>query len=429
MTVHAMRRPMTSFDSQEIERDLSVEEARQLSMAVARAMPVLPVERVVLEAAMGRVLADPVSNHEPLPRYNAAMMDGYAIRRGDLVGPGPWELHIDGKLAAGTKKSERPVCASGGALEISTGAQVFGSLDAVVPHESVERNGDTVTIFQCPARNTNIHPRGQDAKVGTDLLEAGRVLRTRDIALLAGLGRAEVNVRQRLRVACLSVGSELIEVGTKLGREEMHDCNRPMLKAALNREWITYLDLGLLSDKPRAVKDALPLAAGAADVVIIAGGTSGGVQSTLSEIVTEIGGEIAAKNVAMKPGKPLMVASLNGTLCLCMPGNPVSVNVLLEILGWELLRARAGIEEAPIGPKTAIADFAMLGRPGRAEFPLVKVESYTDEGTPILGLSLGANSANLRRLAEADGFAHIAPDNEDIKKGDPVVWSRFEATC
>jgi len=228
-----------------------------------------------------------------------------------------------------------------------------------------------------------------------------------------------------LRVACLSVGSELIEVGTKLGREEMHDCNRPMLKAALNREWITYLDLGLIRDNPRSFKDALPLAAGAADVVIVSGGTSGGVQSTLGDAISELGGEIAARNVAMKPGKPLMVASLNGSLCLCLPGNPVSVTVLLEVLGWDLLRARSGITDAPSGPKTAIAGFSMLGRPGRAEYPLVNVEKISDDGTPVLRLSPGANAANLRRLAEADGFLHTAPDNADIKKGDPVVWSPF----
>ena len=425
MTVHAMRRPLMTFDPQEPEHFLSVDETRQLSLAVSEAMPTLPTQRIVLEAAVGRVLADPISNHEPLPRYDGATMDGFAIRRGDLVGPGPWKLHIDGKLAAGTKKSERPVCTPGGALEVATGAQVFGSLDAVIPHEQVERDGDIVTVFQCPARNTNIHARGQDAKVGTDLLPAGRVLSTRDIALLAGLGRAEVNVRQRLRVACLSVGSELIEVGTKLAREEMHDCNRPMLKAALNHEWITYLDLGLIADNPRVFKDALPLAAGAADVVIVAGGTSGGVQSTLSEAVTELGGEIAVHNVAMKPGKPLMVASLNGSLCICMPGNPVSVTILLEVLGWDLLRSRSGITDAIPGPKTAIAGFSMLGRPGRAEYPLVRVERLSDQGIPVLGLSLGANSANLRRLAESDGFLHIAPDNADIKKGDPLIWSPF----
>jgi len=428
MTVHTMRRPIMAFDADDNELLLSVEEAQQLSLAMSGAMPALPTERILLESAMGRVLADPISNHEPLPRYDGATMDGFAIRRGDLVGPAPWRLHVDGKLAAGTKKSERPVCTPGNALEVATGAQIFGSLDAVIPHEQVERDGDTITIFQCPARNTNVHARGQDAKVGTDLLPAGRVLSTRDIALLAGLGRAEVNVRQRLRVACLSIGSELIEVGTKLGREEMHDCNRPMLKAALNREWITYLDLGLIRDNPKTFKDALPLAAGAADVVIVVGGTSGGMQSMLSETISELGGEIAAHQIAMKPGKPLMTASLNGTLCLCMPGNPVSVTVLLEVLGWDLLRSRAGITDSNSMPRQAIAGFSMLGRPGRAEYPLVKIERLSDDGTPVLNLSVNANSANLRRLAEADGFVHIAPDNADIKKGDPITWSPFPET-
>lgn len=425
MTVHTMRRPLLAFDPYDDERLLSVADARHFGLAAARAMPQLPVERVVLEAACGRVLADPVSNHEPLPRYNGATMDGYAIRRGDLIGPGPWTLRLDGHLAAGTKKSERPACGPGGALTVATGAQIFGSLDAVIPHELAERDGDNVTIFQCPARNTNIHPRGQDAKVGTDLLPAGHVLNARDIALLAGLGRSEINVRQRLRVACLSTGAELVEIGTKLGRGQIHDCNRPMLKATLSRDWITYLDLGVIRDDARALKHALPLAAGAADVVIVTGGASGGIQTTMTEAMAELEGTVHAHNIAMKPGKPLMIASLSGALCLCLPGNPVSASIALEMLGWDILFARTSITDAASETEQAVAGFKMTGRPGRAEFPLVTIEGRTEDGKPILALSPGANSANLRRLSEADGFVHIDPDHTDIEKGSPLTWTRF----
>ncbi len=425
MTVHTMRRPLLAFDPHDDERLLSVGDAKQFGLAATRAMPHLPVERVVLEAACGRVLADPVSNHEPLPRYSGAEMDGFAIRRGDLIGPGPWTLRIDGHLAAGTAKNERPLCKPGGALTVATGAQIFGSLDAVIPHETAETDGETVTVFQCPPRNANVRSRGQDAKVGTDLLPAGRVLNARDIALLAGLGRAEVTVRKRLRVACLSTGSELIEIGTKLGRGQVHDCNRPMLKAALSPDWITYLDLGVVRDDAKALRNALPLAAGAADVIVVAGGASGGIQTTVSEVMGALGGDVVAHNVAMKPGKPLLIATLNGTLFLCLPGNPVSASITLDVIGWALLRARAGIAEAAPEPEQAIADFNMIGRPGRAEFPLVTICGAAPDGTPILALSPGANSGNLRRLAEADGFVHIDPDNADVEPGSPVRWTRL----
>ncbi len=425
MTVHMMRRPVFDIDLENEERLLSVPEARKLGMDAAGSLAGLPTERVILEVACGRVLAEPVSNHEPLPRYNGAVMDGFAIRRGDLVGPGPWTLRIDGHLTAGHKKSERPVCSPGGVLSVDTGAQIFGSLDAVVPHEVVQSDGDTVTIFQCPSRNANIRTRGQDAKVGTDLLPAGRILTARDIALLAGMGRAEINVRQRLRVACLSTGSELIEVGTKLGRGQMHDCNRPMLKAALNREWITYLDLGVIRDDAGALARALPIATGAADVIIVTGGTSGGVQTTMTETMKQLGGDMIAHSIAMKPGKPLMMATLNGALCLCLPGNPVSATIVMEMLGWEILRRRAAISDRMPVPERAVAQFKMVGRPGRAEFPLVTIKDVGPDGIPELVLSPGANSGNLRRLAEADGFVHIDPDHDDIERGSPLVWTRF----
>jgi molybdopterin molybdotransferase len=352
-------------------------------------------------------------------------MDGYAIRRGDLIGPGPWTLRVDGLLAAGTKASERPVCEPGGALEVATGAQIFGALDAVIPHETVQRDGETVTIFQCPPRNANIRARGQDAKSGTDLLPAGHVLGARDIALLAGLARAEVTVRQTVRVACLSTGSELVEVGTKLGRGQMHDSNRPMLKAALDKSWITYLDLGVIRDDPKTLEKALPLAASAADVIIVTGGASGGGQTAVSDAMEALGGEIIARNIAMKPGKPVMVARLKGALCICLPGNAVSAAIALEVLGWDLLRARAGITDLAPQPCKGVAGFKMAGKPGRAEFPLVAVTGSSPDGTPILSFTPGATPANLRRLSEADGFAHIDADHADIEKGSSITWTRF----
>ncbi len=425
MTVHTMRHTFSGPDTPNENRMFSVAEALELGVGTAEVMAKLPTESVVLEMAAGRILAEPVSNHEPLPRYSGAVMDGFAIRRGDLVGPGPWVLRVDGHLNAGHKKSERPVCGPGGALSVNTGAQIFGTLDAVVPHELAETDGRTVTIFQCPARNANIRSRGQDAKVGTGLLPAGRVLTARDIALLAGMGRAEITVRQRLRVACLSTGSELIEVGIKPGRGQIHDSNRPMMKASLNREWITYLDLGVIRDDIHAVKNALPVAAGVADVIIVTGGASGGIQTTMTAAMEQLGGDTIVRNVAMKPGRPLMITTLNGTLCLCLPGNPVSATIVMETLGWEILRRRASVSGCVARHEKGIAGFKMTGRPGRAEFPLANIIEAQADGTPVLALSPGANSGNLRRLSEADGFIHISADHEDIRHGTPLTFTRL----
>lgn len=424
MTAHALHVPFVDDDSAH-STTMPLKDAVRRGLLAAKAMPDLPTERVVIERACGRILANPLSNHDPLPRYDVAVMDGYAIRRGDLIGPGPWTLPVNGRIEAGTRKNERPECEPGGALEAMTGAQIFGALDAVVPHEHAKRDGEAVTIFRCPSRNSNIRPRGLDAKRGTSLLPAGHILSPRDIALLAGMGRPDIVVRDRLRIACLSIGSELIEVGTKLSRGQMHDCNRPMLAAMLKEDWTTYLDLGVIRDDPQVLATALPLATATADVVVVAGGASGGAETAMGEALKDLGATIVAERIAMKPGKPVMIATLKGALLLCLPGNPVSAAVLMKVLGWDLLHQRVGLPLVSQSTTEAVAGFRMQGKPGRAEFPLVTIKEINSNEVPVLSIVPDAHSGNLRRLSEADGFAHITADHPVIEPGSKLKWTRF----
>lgn len=394
---------------------LELDMTRDSGMQLARSMPCLPGEVVVLEAACGRVLAEPVCNRSPLPRYDVAMLDGYAVRRGDLIGEGPWTCVV------GPTTQPTP-CE---AVEVASGARIPASFDAVIPKADGMADDRRLIVTACPPRNAHVQPRGQDARTGTTLLEAGHVLTARDIALLAGLGRSEVAVNGRMYVAGLSIGSDLIETGTKLGRGQTHDGNRPMLASSIRVPWITYLDNGVAGSTPGAVASALSLAASMADVVIVTGGASSGPDAPLRMALEHNDGRVVSETLTSAPGISVTIATVKGSMVIGLPGHPVRAAIAMELLGWDIVRKRAGIARPRIAGCQGIAAFTMDRPEAGTAFPLVTVESHAEDGTPVLHLTSGGRNASLRTLARADGFARIVPGDKPVGNGMRVAWSRF----
>ena len=401
----------------------AIDDAVRRTKAVAVTMPELPTETIVLETSKGRILATPVSNHDPLPRYDGAAIDGYAIRRGDLTGPGPWTLRIDGKLEPGAHPAQRPQCDAGGTLEVVRGSPILDTLDAIVPHEAARVVGNRITVFDCPSRNANIRVRGQDARTGTDLLPAGRIITPHDIALMAGIGRAQVLTRQRLKVACLSTGSALVETGKRLGRGEMYDATRPMLAAMLSHPWITYLDLGVVREEGKAFANALTHASSIVDVVIVTGDSAAPIREGLRKLQahTVIDTDCPGADGA------LIAATVKGTMILCLPGNPMAATIAMDQFAWPILRTRAGLGDEAGAAQYGIAKFSAAEAGGPGAVPLVRVDGYAADGTPILALCPPSHADNLRAFAAADGFARIPSDTDSSELGTRVSWAPFRA--
>src|SRR5690606_34929928 len=217
---------------------LSVDAA--LARALALVEPVARVERLALEDAHGRVLAEPVRAGTPLPLFDNSAMDGYAVRLADLSGEGPWRLPLAGRVAAGDA-GDRPVPA-GAALRILTGAAIPPGCDAVVVQEKVRLHGDVVEIATRPRPGDSIRRAGEDLATGTELLPVGRRVGPRAAALLAAAGCATVAVRRRVRVAFFSTGSELRPPGAALAPGQIWNANRYHLAGALALPWTDALD-------------------------------------------------------------------------------------------------------------------------------------------------------------------------------------------
>ncbi len=392
---------------------LSLDAAIQCALDIAE--PVEAIEEVPLKGAIGRALAEAVDATMHLPPFDAAAMDGYAIQMKALRSNGPWTLPVAERLLAGDHPRR---IANDGAVRIMTGAPVPAGFDMVIMQERVTRDGQTITIADHPRQGLNIRLRGEDARPGDRLLDPGREIGARELAVLSAIGRTTVSVRRRLRVALICTGSELIQPGTPLGDGQIYNSNRYAMLADLSKPWIDLDDYCAIPDDAAELEATLAEASATADVVITTGGMSVGDADYLPGLFEQLGGRAAAIKVAMKPGKPLSFGRLGDAIYLGLPGNPVSVFTTFALIGSRTLRRRAGFSDSlPIRIQAQV-DFNLKRRPGRIEFRPASIIGSAAEATPILSIAEAGFSARVSALAAADGFAVFPPDLTDIAPGD-----------
>lgn len=389
-----------------------VDEAIARALALVR--PLDAPECLPLGAASGRVLAQAITAPAPLPLFDNAAMDGYALRLSDLAGQGPWHLPVTGRIGAGDAPCPLP---QGAALRILTGAPMPAGADAVIAQERVILAGEGITITAPPAPGQHIRRRGDDVVQGAPLLAAGRLIDPRAAAALGGSGVARVPVQRRLRVATLCSGSELVAPGATLAPGQIWDANQPMLAAALAKPWITRIPLPICADDPAALSEALTLAAAQADLIVTTGGVSVGDADHMARVVGGIGGRVAVMKLAMKPGKPMGIGQVGGALWLGLPGNPVAAFVAWQVVGQVLVGTMAGLAGA--GPVKSLAALSapVRHKPGRCEYRPAQVLGHDARGVLQVACLEGAGAHRVAQLAQADALVMIPSDAESLPRG------------
>lgn len=400
---------------------VSVDEALRRGLALVT--PVGGVERIPLDRAHGRVLAESENAETPLPLFDNSAMDGYAVRLADLVGKGPWHLPVAGRLAAGdTSAAPLP---PGTALHIFTGAAVPPGCNAVVMQEMTRLEGDGIWLSRRPERGSNIRRAGEDLAAGTQLLPAGRRIGPRAAALLACAGCGEVAVRRRVRVAFFSTGSELREPGARLEHGQIWNSNRYHLQGSLDLPWVDAVDMGCVPDKPEQLQETLERASHAADLVVSTGGVSVGGEDHMPAVLRAAGGSIHVRKVAMKPGKPLMIGRIGAAIYLGLPGNPVSAFVTWHVIGARIAEALAGISERTPRRIIVRAGFERPRHPGRCEFLPACLGSYDGCGTRTADIVTSEVSHRAGLLAKADGLLMIPSETDRVQLGDMLEFLPF----
>lgn len=392
---------------------LTVEDA--IATLLANSRPLTGTKEIALGDALGRTLAADIAAPIDVPPADNSAMDGYALRYQDWRGP-EGTLPLSQRIAAGTVPQPLE---PGTAARIFTGAMVPEGADTVVIQENCEEADGSVRIQKLPGAGANIRKQGQDIPRGKCVLAAGHRLRPQDLGLVASLGMDRVEVRERLTVAVLATGDELVEPGEQAKPGQIYNSNRYLMKAQCEAWNLNVLDLGVARDEPGDVRSLLKRGAKKADVVITSGGVSVGEEDHVKDAVASMGA-LDFWRIAIKPGKPFAFGQVNGTPFIGLPGNPVSVFVTLLVIARPFLFASQGITDACLCPLHHVALFSKAGT-RREEYLRVR---ETDRGLELYG---NQSSGALFSTSWGNGLVRQKP-GKDIVEGDTVdyfPWAQF----
>ena len=332
-------------------------QARLLAMAEP-----LGTETLATAEAAGRYLTATLHARRSQPAADLSAMDGYAVCENDLEGP--WQ--VVGESAAGHPFGG--ALQAGQAVRISTGALMPEGGDAVLIQENAVRNGDTLSLSgEDGPTKRHIRRKGFDFKAGDALLEAGQRVGPAQIALALSGGLASLPVDRLPRVAVIDCGDELSADPQSCQPHQLPASNGAMLLAMVRGEVAECVQIGPVPDEPAALQNALDQA-GDVDVIVTSGGASVGDHDLIRPALQSWGAKLGFWRVAMKPGKPLLVAQKGRQIVLGLPGNPVSAFVTAHIFLLPILRRLAGAEK-PLPPVTMLPLGVAMPQVGkRAEF-------------------------------------------------------------
>ncbi len=404
---------------------LTVEEALR---AVLEEALRLPAESVSLDAALRCVLAEDVAADIDLPPFDKSLVDGYAVRSGDLSGPDR-RLRVGETITAGQVPS-RPLGPREAAV-IMTGSPVPPGCDAVVMHERTRPDGDgdgaSVRVEEPEVRaGQNILARGREIRAGEVILAAGTVLGPAHLGVLASVGRTPVRV-VRPRIAVASTGDELVDPERTPGPGQIRNSNAIMLRALAVEEGARAESLPTAPDEPvelrRILQGGLEF-----DVLIVTGGVSAGQRDLVPAALAELGVRRIFHKVQLKPGKPLWFgvgptrAGRPGTMVFGLPGNPVSSLVVFLLFVRPALARMAG-RPGPI-PATVPARLTsgFRHRGDRPTYHPARLAAEPGDGSqaPAIETLVWHGSADLRTAAAADGFAVFPAGDRDYSPGETV---------
>jgi molybdopterin molybdotransferase len=310
---------------------LPVKKAEEIILALVQILDsVQDSEIVSLDHAQGRILAQPVTGKLDIPHWDNSAMDGYAVGYQDVKdcsADHPISLKVVTEIAAG----DRPTIdiQPGQTARIFTGAMLPTGTDTIVIQENTTREGDTVTILNAPEPDEFVRHQGAFYQAGMPLLKVGIKIGAPEIAVLATAQCTELSVYRRPRVAILSTGDELVTPKQTLQAGQIVDSNQYALASFVSSNGGIPIKLGIVPDQPEVLNKAIAQAIESADIVLSTGGVSVGDYDYVDRILAELGGTLHIRSVAVKPGKPLTVATFADHNCLYfgIPGNPVSALV------------------------------------------------------------------------------------------------------
>jgi putative molybdopterin biosynthesis protein len=392
---------------------MTFDEAKQTINQQLKPEP-LGTEELALLEAHNRVLAEDIVSVLDIPPFNRSTVDGYAVKAEDTFGAEenhPAKLAVCGVVHIG--EPPRISVAKGEVAEIVTGAPIPEGADAVVMVEDTDRKNNVLSVYGTVTRGENVMKKGTDIKKGETVLKKGQVLGSREIGVLAALGKATAKVHCMPTVAVLSTGAEVTEPGKKLPSGKIYDINAYSLSTAVLESGGNPVYLGVVPDESVELRKALERALACADMVITSGGVSVGPKDLMPQTVDTLGKPgLIVCGVALKPGKPTTVALIGKKPVFALPGHPTSALLVFHLFVRPVIQLWAGKPTEGAAAVKAVAGARMFSAKGRKTFVMVKLKRAKSNRLIAEPVETGASGA-ITTLAKADGFVEI-PENQQF---------------
>jgi len=395
---------------------ISMEDALEI---VLKQVSVLSSERVKLLSSLGRVLSENIYSDFDIPGFNRAAMDGYAVVAKDTVHAcpdRPVTLKVIDEVPAGFKI--RSAISSGKAIRIMTGAVLPEGADAVVMVEYTEAREDKVMVFRSVKKGENVSFSGEDVKKGELVLSRGTLIRPQEVGMLAALGKTEVYVTRKPKVAIISTGDELIEPGRTLEKGKIYDSNSFSLFSQVLKCGADPERIGIVPDDKDELLHKVKMGL-SSNILLLSGGVSEGKYDLVKEVLMEVGVKPLFWKVAVKPGKPTFFGIRERTLVFGLPGYPVSSMMNFENLVkpaiFKML-GRRGYKRIKI---RAVLKGEIKNSSGRKNF--IRVRLIEENGRYLAIPAPSQKSGVLKSMVWANAVVVLSTDVRKVENGEEVL--------
>jgi molybdopterin molybdotransferase len=408
----------------------SVEE-QQARVAAAAVAP-RPV-RVAIAEAQGLMCAEEVVTERPLPGFDQAAIDGYAVRSVDVLGVDPGDeaddrdgaevsLPVMGVIEAGTRTPSRLQPRQ--AARVQTGAPMPTLADAVLPLRWTDGGESRVRVLRGVRSGAYVRRTGDDVQPGDVAVRAGTIIGAAQVGLLAAVGRERVLVHPRPRLSVMCVGGELVDISRTPGNGQVYDVNSYALAAAGRDAGAEVNRVGIVDIDSTELRDVVEGQLNRAEVVVIAGGVGGAAAESVRAVLSELG-EMEVARIAMHPGSVQGFGQLGreGVPVFLLPANPVSALVVFEVMVRPLIRMSLGkrqplrrvVQARTLSPISSVA-----GRKGYLRGQLMRDQDTGEYMVQALGGAPGSSSHLLATLAEANCLVIVPSEAEQVRTGEVV---------
>ena len=414
---------MSALSQKTFPEDITLKAAHDLVSPLMKAISDnrQQIEQIDIDQASGLILAEDITSTIDVPGHDTAAVDGYAFYFDDLKN----SLPVTESIKAGHPFIEDAV--PGKAYRIFTGAMMPEGPDTVAMQEycNFDDNG-RVILPQGLKRGTNYRPKGENIAKGDVALRKGTIINAAEISLAAAMGYSKFNVKQKLKVALISMGDEVVDIHhpDQIDLGSIYDSNRPMLSAMMQNMGHEVIDYGILDDDNETLSETFINASDNADVILCSGGSSEGDEDHTKSAILCSRGVIDFWRLALKPGRPFVSGRIGNIPIFGLPGNPVAAFVCTRLFVGPMMAIMQGGDGRLPKKITVTSGFTKHHKKGRAEYLRARLDDDGKGGIHIV-LNGRSGAGVLSSLTGADGLVEIPDDYDDVKVGDQLPFFIF----